>query len=63
MKGVFLEIGRKVLEDKFVLIMEEISKYKSEMDVWVVVDGVVYDIIWFVDIYFGGVEVDFFFLV
>lgn len=43
--------------------MEEISKYKSEMDVWVVVDGVVYDIIWFVDIYFGGVEVDFFFLV
>lgn len=41
---IFLEIKNKNLEDEIVLINEEISKYKNENDVWVVVDGIVYDI-------------------
>ncbi|KAG0504993.1 hypothetical protein M758_N003300 [Ceratodon purpureus] len=55
------ESGKKGLEDGIagnkLVSLAEIGKHKSESDLWVVVDGVVYDISRFVDTHPGGVEV------
>lgn len=48
--GMEYEKGRK-------FSVEEVVVYKNMNDVWIVVDGEVYDVMVFLEIYFGGVEV------